>query len=119
MSTYEKIIDQLVSETRTNSVYAKRVAENLPFPVESEQSAFNDLLLSLTNEQRKLLSEILLEERNSSIHDVLAVLSWWMQCRGVGLSVNDKLMKSGISGMGMHGDYIGRINNWVWPENEA
>jgi hypothetical protein len=119
MSTYQRIIDQLVAETRENSAYSKRVSANLPFPVESEQSAFNDLLISLTNEQRVLLSKVLLEERHSSIHDVLAVLSWWIECRGVGLSVKDHAVQVGFSGMGMHGDYVGRVNNWAWPENEA
>ena len=119
MSTYQQIIDQLVVETRESSVYSKRASENAPFPVESEQFAFNDLLSSLTNQQRELLSRTLLEERNSAIHDVLAVLSWWMECRGVGLSLNDKPMQAALSGMGMHGDYMGRVNGWAWPENEA
>jgi hypothetical protein len=119
MSTYQRIIDQLVAETRENSAYCKRVSANLPFPVESEQSAFNDLLISLTNDQRVLLSKVLFEERHSSIHDVLAVLSWWIECRGVGLSVKDHPIQVGLSGMGMHGDYVGRVNNWAWPENEA
>ena len=119
MSTYQEIIDQLVAETRRNSVSAKRALEKAPFPIESEQSAFNDLLLALTDEQRVLLSRILLQERDSAIHDVLAALSWWMECRGVGLSLNDQPMQTGLSGMGIHGDYIGRVNDWAWPDTAA
>ena len=116
---YRKIIDQLVNETRTNSAYSKRASENQQFPVESEQVEFNDLLTSLTSEQRLLLSKVLLQERSSSIHDVLAVFSWWVECRGFGFSLNDQPMPVGLSGMGMHGDYVGRVDNWAWPENEA
>ena len=119
MSTYHEIIDQLVNETRKNSTYSRRVAENAPFPVESEQSAFNSLLSSLSEEQRELLSEILNQERNSSIHDVLAVFSWWIECLGVGFSANGRPMVVGLSGMGMHGDYAGRANDWAWPGDEA
>ena len=119
MSMYREIIDQLVNETRTNSAYSKRASENQPFPVESEQFEFNELLISLTTEQRVLLSKVLLQERNSSIHDVLAVLSWWVECRSVGLSLNGQLMPVGLSGMGMHGDYVGRVDNWAWPGNKA
>jgi hypothetical protein len=119
MSTYQEIIDQLVGETRINSAYSKRANENKPFPVESEQFEFNKLLPSLTEDQRTLLSKILLQERNSAIHDVLAVLSWWIECRGVGLNVNGEPLPVDLSGMGLHGDYVGRVNNWAWPGTET
>lgn len=119
MSTYQEIIDQIVRETRTNSAYSKRASENRPFPVESEQDDFNNLLLSLTEDQRTLLSSVLLQERHSSIHDVLAVLSWWIESRDVGLSENGEPMPVDFSGMGLHGDYVGRVNDWAWPGTEA
>ena len=119
MSTYRDIIDQLVGETRTYSAFAKRAVENNSFPAESEQSAYNKLISSFSEEQRALLSEILLQERNNAIHDVLAVLSWWIDCRGVGLTVDGQPLTVDLSGMGLHGDYVGRINGWEWPSEEA
>jgi hypothetical protein len=119
LSTYRSIIDQLASETRLYSALAKRSAENSLFPVENKQLAFDKLLSSLTAEQRALLSETLLEERCGAIHDTLAVLSWWIDCRNVGLTVNGEPMPIDLSGMGLHGDYVGRIDGWEWPVDEA
>ncbi|WP_425512233.1 DUF6547 family protein [Xanthomonas arboricola] len=119
ISIYRDIIDQLVSETRMYSALAKRAEANEPFPVESEQSAFNRLLSSLTREQRTLLSETLLQERHSAIHDTLAALTWWIDSRGIGLTVHDQPMPVDLSGMGLHGDYVGRADGWEWPSDEA
>jgi len=118
-SAYQAIIDQLVTETRLSSVSAKRIAENKPFPVESKQSSFNELLSSLSERQRELVSQLLLEERHSSIHDVLATLSWWVDCRSVGLTAGGQIMQVDYSGMGLHGDYVGRCDDWSWPSSEV
>ena len=40
--------------------------------------SFNPLVRSLTPEQRRLLGDMLLQERLGGIHDVLAVLTDWM-----------------------------------------
>ena len=118
-STYKAIIDELATKTRPCSVNSQRVADNQPFPAESGQSSFNILLSSLTSEQRALLSELLLEERNGGIHDTLAVLSWWIDCREVSLAVSGDPMPVDLSGMGLHGDYVGRSSDWDWPNAEA
>jgi len=118
-NAYQKIIDQLVGETRLGSVYAKRVSDNMLFPVESENSTFNELLSSLSERQRQLLSQLLQDERTSSIHDVLAMLSWWVDCHGVGLTLNGQTIPVDYSGMGLHGDYIGRCEDWAWPASKA
>lgn len=119
ISVYRDIIDQLVSETRMYSALAKRAEENEPFPVESEQSDFNKLLSSLTQQQQALLSKILLKERHGAIHDTLAALTWWIDSRGVGLTVNGRPMPVDLSGMGLHGDYVGRADGWEWPSDEG
>ncbi len=116
---YKAIIDQLAGETRLYSAFAKRAAENAPFPVESGHTEFNSLLSSLSAEQRALLSETLLQERRGAIHDALAVLSWWVDCRELALTVNGQTLTVDLSGMGLHGDYVGRCDGWEWPSNEA
>jgi hypothetical protein len=115
-TTYKAIIDQLVDQTRLGSVLARRVFENNPFPSASGQFIFNELLASLTEHQRRMMSQVLYEERESTIHDVLALLSWWIGCRGVGLSVEGQPMPVDFSGEGLHGDFVGRCGEWAWPD---
>ncbi len=47
--------------------------------------------------------------------DVLAELSWWMDCRGLGFTEKGQVLNVDISGMGLHGDYVGRCSGWEWP----
>lgn len=115
-SAYKAVIDQLVGETRRQSVLAKRVSENASFPAPSGRDVFNELLSSLTERQRLLVSALLLEERESAIHDVLAQLSWWIGAKGLGLSLEGKPMPVDLSGEGLHGDFIGRCAGWPWPD---
>lgn len=56
-------------------------------------------------------------ERDGAIHDVLAVLSWWIDCRDVGFAVDGEPMPVSLSGTGLHGDYVGRRDGWQWPKN--
>ena len=76
---------------------------------------FNDFAASLSESQRELLSQMLQEERDSTIHDVLAVITWWIACRQVGLTFHGDPMPVELSGMGLHGDYVGRRDGWDWP----
>lgn len=115
-STYKAIIDQLAGETRGQSVLARRVSLSSPFPADSGRAAFNELLSSLSERQRELVSELLREERESAIHDVLAVFSWWIDCQSVGLSFEGGVMPVDFSGEGLHGDFTGRCTDWAWPE---
>lgn len=114
VTAYQKIIDQLVSETRPYSAYAARMVSEHPFPAGHRE--FNELLASLSKRQRHLLSKVLLQERDAAIHDVLAVLSWWIECQGVGLTHDGKPMQVDLSGAGLHGDYVGRCAGGDWSD---
>lgn len=113
---YQAIIDELVDETRRHSPLAKRVATDDSLPAAREDSAIHKLVPSLTQDQRIWLSELLMQERSSAIHDTLSVLSWWIECRDVALTVNGHALPADLSGMGMQGDYIGRVDGWTWPD---
>jgi hypothetical protein len=41
---------------------------------------------SLSLDQRRMLARLVHDERTSAIHDVLALLTWWISTRGVGLT---------------------------------
>lgn len=116
VEVYKHIIDQLVE--RTPSLGARLVREEGSY---SKAPAFhhtNDLVRALTTEQRAILAEMLTHERESAIHDVLAALTWWIDCREVGLTYQGKPMPTQLSEMGLHGDYIGRRDDWEWPTDE-
>ena len=81
--------------------------------------AFNLFVQSLSPEQRTTLATILHMERTAAIHDVLAVLSWWVDSGGVSIAFQGQSMPVDISGTGMHGDYVGRSHGWEWPANDG
>ncbi len=114
---YKKIIDNLVNEVLPRG-YGEFVEKKGKFSAAPEHKEFNQFINTLNTEQRLLLSKMLSEERDATIHDVLAELSWWIDCEEVGLTLKGKPMPIDLSGMGLHGDYVGRLQDWDWPEEE-
>lgn len=72
-------------------------------------------MASLSPSQRSILAGMLSQERRGAMHDVFAELSWWISCRDVALTYRAEVMPVDQSGMGLHGDYIGRLDDWEWP----
>jgi hypothetical protein len=118
IDAYKAIIDQLLSETRRLGS-SEHVAKSSIFSRAPVHGAFNDFLGSLNRTQRELLASMLQEERDGTIHDVLAALTWWIISRGVGLTFHGEPMPVDLSGMGLHGDYVGRREGWDWPSEDA
>jgi hypothetical protein len=114
LEAYQMIIDHLVEESRTTGygvfVSSKGIFSNCP-----DHQKFNEFVTSLTPHQRQLISEMLQEERDGTIHDVLALLTWWITTRDVGLTFRGETMPNELSGMGLHGDFVGRKDGWNWP----
>lgn len=115
VAAYKEIIDQLVSET-SHGVTEKIVIEKGAFLETADDAVYNPLLKSLTTDQRKTLARMIHHERISAIHDVLAVLTWWITVHGLGFTFRGEAMPVDLSGMGLHGDYIGRLDDWKWPD---
>jgi len=113
---YKAIIDQLVTET-SHSVSEKLVAQEGIFSRAPADEALNSLVRSLSTEQQDLLAKMLRAERTAAIHDVLAVLSWWLEAGGLAFTFHGESMPVDLSGMGLHGDYIGRQRGWDWPDD--
>ena len=109
-------IDELVNET-SRSVAQRLVTEQGFFLETSDNAVFNPLVRSLTPEQRQLLGDTLLHERWGAIHDVLAVLTWWMSSEGLSFTFQGEPMPVELSGLGLHGDFVGRRQGWEWPSN--
>jgi hypothetical protein len=116
IDAYKALIDELVNET-SRSLAAKTVAKKGAFRETSDYAVFNDLISSLAPQRRRLLSQMLEQERIGAIHDVLALLTASISPDGVGLTFQGEPMPVELSGMGLHGDYIGRRNGWEWPDD--
>lgn len=117
MDAYKAIIDKLLNETRRLGS-SEHVAESSIFSKAPAHREFNDFIGSLNRSQRELLVRMLQEERDGAIHDVLAALTWWVLSRGVGLTFHGEPMPVDLSGMGLHGDYVGRREGWDWPSGD-
>jgi hypothetical protein len=119
IDAYKAIIDQLVDET-SNGVSERLLRESGIYTKAQGESAANEFAQSLTEQQRELLATMLRQERVGAIHDVLTALTWWRACREVGWTFRGITMPFDLHGMGMHGDYIGRLDDLEWPsENRS
>jgi hypothetical protein len=118
IGAYKAIIDRLINETRRLGS-SEHVAEGGIFSKAPAHRELNDFVGSLNRSQRELLARMLREERDGAIHDVLAALTWWAISRGVGLTSHGEPMPVDLSGMGLHGDYVGRREGWDWPSDDA
>lgn len=117
LETCKAIIDEFVNKTRRYGS-SSHVAESGFFSKAPAHEKFNMFIKALSPSQRQLLSEMLQEERDGAIHDLLAALSWWIDCQDVGFTYQGKPMPIDLSGMGLHGDYIGRRDGWEWPSQQ-
>jgi hypothetical protein len=116
IDAYKAIIDQLVEETRTGGA-GFQVTDNGVFSKAPAHRRFNEFIASLSVDQRKLLADMLREERDGAILDLLAMLSWWIDCQELGFTFRGQTMPVDLSGMGLHGDYVGRRDGWEWPKD--
>jgi hypothetical protein len=114
---YKQIIDGLVKDSP--SLGARLVAEEGIYSKAPAHQPLNALVQRLTSEERSVLVDMLTHERFCAIHDVLAAITWWIDCRDVALTYRGELMPVQLSGMGLHGDYVGRRDGWAWPGGES
>jgi len=116
IDAYKAIVDQLVRET-SHGVSEKLVVQEGIFSKAPAEEVFNSFVDSLSPEQREMVAKMLHAERTAAIHDVLAVLSWWVEAGGLGFTFRGESMPVDLSGMGLHGDYVGRQQDWESPDD--
>ena len=114
LETYKAIIDDLVSETRFHG-NGSRLKKSGIYSSASDKEKQNKFVDSLTPEQRGLLAEMLIDEREGAIHDVLAALEWWVTCREVVLTFRGEPLPVEFA-EGMHHDFVGRCGGYDWPK---
>lgn len=115
IEVYKKIIDDLVSQTP--SVSGNLIIDEGIYSRGQNEFAkkMNEFVRGLSADERIALVSMLTDERCSAIGDVLSMLTWLITCHGLSLSIHDEPMPVDLSGMGLHGDYIGRMEGWNWP----
>lgn len=114
---YRSLIDAAVEQAR-DATLSERVVKKRMYSKAPAHRRFNALIQALSAEQRQLLADLLREERQGTIHDLFAHWTWWIECQGLGFTLNKKPMPVDMSGMGLHGDFIGRLDDWEWPDDE-
>ncbi len=109
---YKNFIDGLVE--RKNGTYSRWILEK-GFPDNDENKSINELLASLSLEQKEILARIVQESREGGIHDTLAYMDEMMDCDGLALVQNgEKFVCDEFDSM--HYDFVCRCEGDEWPE---
>ena len=112
LELYKAFIDGLVN--RKQSVTAQWVKEG-SFPKTEDNKAKNELLASLSAEQREVLARILKDEHIAGMHTALAYLNEIMDLDGLELSQDGQAIKNNYF-ESFHFDFICRCEGDNWPE---
>lgn len=112
LELYERFIDGLV--VRKDSMTALWVKGD-GFPKTENNKAKNDLLATLTPEQKDVLAEMLQEEHIAGIHTTLAYINKMMDLDGLVLHQDGEAYPNDYF-ESMHYDFISRVEGDEWPE---
>ena len=111
LKNYKKFIDGLVKIRK--SVAASRFRNGVwhrePPP---EQVKYNELLKTLTEQQRLLIADIIQGAADSAIHDVLVYLT----DNEYRISKNKKLLPEEPFETSLHWDFVCRMEGDEWPD---
>jgi hypothetical protein len=115
LQAYKQFVDGLVQQRP--SIEARRAREGVwhrdPPP---DQVKFNELLRSLSPEQRETLAEMLQKTRDGGIHDTLVYLTDEFHGSGLRLSYPGIELPVEPFGTEMYYDWVARMAGDEWPE---
>lgn len=111
---YKGLIDELVKMSRS-CVAANRVISGEVCGVEAE-TGINDVLGKLNEKEKSILAQYVLDAYHSGIYDTLEQLEWLRECKGMVITVEGEVLPAGKY-EGIPNDYIGRRDDWEWPED--
>ena len=115
---YMAMIDAMAE--RSDHAWSSRVRAGTPVQPGIPESPTNRLVASLDADQRAHLADLLDEAKRSGMHDALVVLNELLDEGDLRLTYQGAPMPVDFSGMGLHGDFIGRADyedRWAWPES--
>lgn len=107
---YQHLIDELVkmSQSCTNANIVKR-----GFVPGIERDEINMVLTKLTENDKNILAQYVLEAYSCAIFDVLDLLEWYASCKDMKITIEGELLPTGKF-EGIQNDFIGRCNGWEW-----
>lgn len=108
---YKELIDGLVS--RNNSIDAKIIL-NKGYPRTTENQAYNELLDSLSADQKDVLAKLIQDARTGGIHDTLAYLNEKMDLDHLVLSQDGEILPHDEFAS-LHYDFICHCAAEEWP----
>ena len=114
LEVYKAFIDGMAAVQRDN-VTAKWIEKD-GYPKLEENKKINELLRSLSKEQRALLAKIVTEAKQEGIHDALVYIDEMMDLDGLEIYQNGVKMECGHF-ESMHFDFICRCEGDEWPED--
>lgn len=112
LELYKSFVDGLVE--RKESITARRVlSEGLPNTANNAQD--NQILSTMSQEQRELLAKLLTQERISGMHDTLSYINELMDLEDLKL-IQDGEALDNNNFESLHYDFISRLEGDEWPE---
>ncbi len=109
---YKDFIDGLVEQK--NGVEGKWILDK-GYPNIEDNKSYNELLASLSPEQKEILAKLVQQARLGGIHDTLAYMNELMDCDGLVLSQNG-LPFPHDEFESMHYDFICRCEGDDWEK---
>lgn len=101
-----------------DGVHHAWIAERGAYPDLAENQRVNELLRSLSQEQRELLAEMMIDARQGGVHDALVALNDRMARNGGAYMEKGILMEVQPFGTELYYDYVCRKAGDPWPDEE-
>ena len=112
---YKALIDDLVKMSRS-CVSANRVIKGKVPGAVAAETGINDVLAKLDDKDKTILAQYVLDAYHCGIYDTLEQLEWLRECKDMVITVEGEVLPAGKY-EGIPNDYIGRRDDWEWPED--
>ena len=112
---YKAFIDDLVKMSRS-CASANGVRKGKVPGVVAAKTGINDVLAKLDDKEKAILAEYVLDAYHAGIYDTLEQLEWLRECKDMVITAEGETLPTGKY-EGIPNDYIGRRENWEWPED--
>lgn len=113
LAAYQTLVDALVA--RRECVLSRRVNEGRLWPEQADLAQFNQLVASLTPDQRAGVAALLAKAREGGIHDTLVELSERSNLEGLRLSQGGVELPHEPYGTEIYFDWVARCAGQEWP----